>query len=138
MVIKRLFIVLCVLSIVTGCYKDDTDLGSLTTNALDPDYTGPSYITVISSTSEVITPAVTAHALEIEVNSSGFPDNVSYKLSVVDLTTGSEELVSPTVTGGDVFSYKKFDITIGQQYCYDLSVWVDYSTGRADNFCDVL
>jgi hypothetical protein len=138
MVIQRVFIAITLALALGGCYKDDTDIASLTTNPLDPDYTGPSYIEILSSQAEVITSSVTAHTIVLRVNSSIFPSGTSYDLNVKDLTTGDEVQIPATPIGSDDFTYKNFDITLGQEYCYEFSVRVDFSTGRIDRFCDTL
>lgn len=140
MVTSRIIKMLLLLMVFSGCLKDDTEISSLNTNPLDPDYTGPSYITVVRSQAEVIgtAPPIQSHAMDVEVNSSVFPAGTDYRLNVKNLTTGTETQLIASPPGSDFFTYNHDDINLGQEYCYEFSVWVNFSIGRADTFCDTL
>lgn len=126
---------LSVVLMLTACYKDDVVIEDLTYNMFDPEYTGPAFIEVTSVALQQNPPGTYNQVLNIAVKSELFPNPTSYRLFVECLNdTTNEELIQipPSI---HEFTYIKYDVEQGTEYCYDLSLRVEYSNTRADEHC---
>ena len=120
--------------LLSSCVKDDVDLATLNTNPLDQDYSGAPYITVTASNFFQFPNPV--HQVTIEVDRSILQGLNSFDLHVKDLRTSVEKNLSAGSTTS-TFVYENFDLASGvSEYCYDISVRVDFSDGPKTNFCD--
>lgn len=133
----RVALIISVLLAITSCLKDEVNVNELNTNPLDQDYTGAQYIKVLSSGLSTSAGAP-AHVMRLEVDDSDFPPGTNYDLWVKNLNNGQEERILATMIDGNEFEVVNFQAQSGFTYCYEFSVWVDYSTGPVLEFCDTL
>ena len=121
--------------LLTACYKDDVVIEDLTFNMFDPEYTGPAFIEVTSAALQQNPPGIYNQVLNIMVKSELFPNPTTYTLFVECWNdTTNEELIQipPSI---HEFTFIKYDVEQGAEYCYDLSLRVEYSNTRADEHC---
>ena len=123
------------LLMLSACYKDEVVIEDLTYNMFDPDYTGPAFIEVTSVGLQQNPPGVFNQVLNVTVKDEMFPNPTSYSLFIECLTdTTEEELVQDPADTHD-FTYIKYDVEQGMEYCYDLSLRVQFSNTRRDEHC---
>lgn len=123
------------LSILSGCYKDEVDLAALTTNPFDPGYTGPAFIAVTNESTQQVAPNVYNQVLEIAVDHGILQPAASYKLLVTDLNNDTATELQQTAPGSNTFTYTNNSVALGVEYCYTISVLVQFSTTRNEGFC---
>jgi len=132
----RTFSFLLMVFALTGCIKDTVDLDTLNSNPLDPDYAGPAYINIV--TSDFLQTPGPNHQLVIELDRSLLPSVGAFDLHIVDLQTGFEADL-PASNATTSLTYENFNLLPGvTEYCYDITVRVDFSDGPITNFCDNL
>lgn len=131
---RRTLLLLPLLAVLAACYKDDVDIDALTTNPLDPDYTGPAFITVSGNDTY---PVDTTYNQEVyvDVDASRFPGNSAYQLRVVDETNGEVTLIPQDLGTPDAFTYTNFNVELGTEYCYKISVEIQFSHSREEGYC---
>jgi len=120
---------------LSACYKDDVVIEDLTYNMFDPDYTGPAFIEVISVGLQQNPPGVYHQVLNIRVKDELFPNPTTYKLFVECLNDTTEEEIIQQLPDIHEFTYIKYDVEQGTEYCYDLSLRVEFSNTRRDEHC---
>ena len=124
----------------SSCVKDEINLDDLVTNPLDPDYSGPAYISITNTSVDTNPDGSRSHVIEVTVSDAGFPAGTDYDLHVKELDSGNETVVMANTFNGNVFSFRNDFVTVGMgvDYCYEFSVWVNYSTARPESFCEIL
>ncbi len=141
---KRLspfLLVLTLIPVLAGCYKDDLEPSTWTNNPFDPGYTGPAvfsvdttYIDVVGAPPNVITQQV----VQFRVNSALFLAPNAYQVHVTDLDNGQDVLLGQYPVGNHVFKYTKVDFTIGQELCLEVALSNANSDGRPETICATL
>lgn len=122
---------------LASCYKDDVDIAKLNTNALDPEYGGPPMFTILTDSTYQPSAGVFEHYLKIQVDASRLPYALSYDLRVEDLEDGTVTILPQTAPGAHVFDHFNGPVTLGGTYCYDISLWVQVSSGRKEQYCGI-
>jgi len=126
---------LSIVLMFTACYKDDVVIEDLTYNMFDPGYIGPAFIEVIAVGLQE-NPVDTFHqVLNIKVKSELFPNTTTYSLFVECLNDSSVEEIIQQPPDIHEFTYIKPNVEQGTEYCYDLSLRVEYSNTRRDEHC---
>lgn len=137
---KRLVPLLSLLMLLSSaCLKDDLDLAALTTNPLDPDYTGPALVELVSDTTRIVyqggMPVDTVVEQTVQVRTDLLPPGTDWKLYVTLVNTG------------EVFDYSSetpvpaerpyHHVLPGTSYCYDYQLKVQFSLTKAWRYCTV-
>ncbi|MBL7964178.1 MAG: hypothetical protein JNM31_10095 [Flavobacteriales bacterium] len=134
---KRALPLLLLVPWLSSCFKDPVDIGALNTNPLDPDYIGPPMITVLTDSTFTPAAGVFVHYLRVRVDDARFPSSTTYQLRVVDLEDGSTTNIPQNAPGGNTFEHFNSFVTLGQEYCYDLSVYIEFSSARPERHCGI-
>lgn len=124
---------------LSGCMKDELDLDALTYNPLDPDYTGPALVELVSDTTIIV-----VWGNQVLDTIVGQTINVRSDL----LEPGTDwDLYVTLVNTGEVFDYSSdtppsndrwyFHVVPGESYCYDYQLKVQYSLTKAWRYCTV-
>ena len=120
-----------------SCYKDDVVIDRMTTNVLDPDYDGAPLFTVLANTTNQTAVDTGEQYLRIQVDSTRLPYGFSYQLRVEDLGDGVVTYLPQTAPGADIFNYFNWPVLLGDTYCYDISIWVQFSSSRKEQYCGI-
>ncbi len=135
---KHLLLMLIVLSIgLSACLKDGVDVDALTTNGLDPDYTGPAIIELLSDTTFVVldqqnNPVDTVLQQVVHVREELLPPGTVWDLYIVKENTGeiidyTSDIPQPELT--------YHHVQLGMDYCYTYQLKVQYSLTKAYRYC---
>lgn len=136
---RKLFLLLPVVLGLTACLKDDLDPAALTTNPLDPDYTGPALVELVSDTTRVVT--LNGIALDtiveqtIHVRSDLLKPGTDWDLYVTLVNTGEVYDYSSDTPPSNERRY--FHVVPGVAYCFDYQLKVQYSLTKAWRYCTV-
>lgn len=137
---KRLVPLLSLLMLLSSaCLKDDLDPAALTTNPLDPDYTGPALVELVSDTTRIVyqggMPVDTVVEQTVQVRTDLLPPGTDWKLYVTLVNTG------------EVFDYSSetlvpaerpyHHVVPGTSYCFDYQLKVQFSLTKAWRYCTV-
>lgn len=134
---KKVLACLMFASMLSACYKDDVIIDRLTTNPLDPDYTGPALFTVLTDSTYEPTSGVYEQYLKIRVDGSVLPGGLVYELRIEDQQNGNvTELVQQPIGAHD-FEHFRSGVTLGNTYCYAISIQVQEASGRRETYCGV-
>lgn len=118
-----------------GCYKD-LDLDELTTNPLDPDYSGPPLIELVGATTDIVyqdgVPTDTVLRQTARVRTEAIPDLTDWHLHVENPTEGSSADAGNGVTE---ISTTTHHVVPGRSYCADYSVIAQFSQARIYTYC---
>jgi hypothetical protein len=134
---KKPFLIAGCCLLLASCYKDDVVIDKLNTNVLDPDYQGPPIFTVLIDSTNQTAVDTGEQYLKIQVDQSDFPSGFTYQLRVEDLSDGEVTYLPQTAPGANVFNYFNWPAVIGQEYCYDISIWVQFSSSRKEQYCGI-
>lgn len=124
---------------LSACLKDDLDPTALTTNPLDPDYTGPALIELVSDTTRIVytggAPVDTVVEQVVQVRTDLLPPGTDWKLYATLVNTG------------EVFDYSSetpipedrpyHHVVPGTSYCFDYQLKVQFSLTKAWRYCTV-
>lgn len=137
---KRLAPLLSLLMLLSSaCLKDDLDAAMLTTNPLDPGYSGPALIELVSDTTRIVytngMPTDTVVEQAVQVRTDLLSAGTDWKLYVTLVNTG------------EVFDYSSENpvpverpyhhVVPGTSYCYDYQLKVQFSLTKAWRYCTV-
>ncbi len=124
---------------LTACLKDDLDPAALTTNPLDPDYTGPALVELTSDTTRIImfqnVAVDTIVEQFINVHSELLKPGTDWKLYVTLVNTGEVFDYSSDTPPSDTRRYHH--VVPGESYCFDYQLKVQYSLTKAWRYCTV-
>lgn len=124
---------------LSACLKDDLDPAALTSNPLDPGYTGPALIQLLSDTTRIVytngVPTDTVVEQVVHVRTDLLPPGTDWKLYVTLVNTGqvfdySSETPQPQ---GRPYHH----VVPGTSYCYDYQLKVQFSLTKAWRYCTV-
>ncbi|HMN05647.1 MAG TPA: hypothetical protein PKD45_07965 [Flavobacteriales bacterium] len=124
---------------LSACLKDDLDPAALTTNPLDPDYTGPALIELVSDTTRIVyqggMPTDTVVEQTVQVRTDLLPPGTDWKLYVTLVNTGEvfdygSELPTPE-------ERPYHHVVPGTSYCFDYQLKVQFSLTKAWRYCTV-
>lgn len=132
---KRLLPYLLLALLFAGCYKDEVNLEELNFNLFDPDFTGEAFIHVNSVGLQQPQTNIWNQVMQISVDSDRFPNSTTYQLHVVCLNDTTSQVLVQVPAGSDDFTYVKSDVDLNTEYCYELSLQVQFSDTRADQHC---
>ena len=131
---RVLLLLLPVLALLASCYKDDVDISTLTTNPLDPDYTGPSFISVTGNDTYAVDTTFNQEVY-VTVDASQFPGNGAYQLRVEEINNGDVTLLPQDSGTPHDFTFTNFNVDVGTEYCYRISVEIQFSHTREEGYC---
>ena len=141
---KRLLPCLFALAAFTGCYKDDVDISALNTNPFDPDYTGENVFVFDDTYMESVllgSPPipVQVQVVQVHVKEDLLPSGADYAVQFTDPDVDDPVVQNP-VPGTNVFKYYRIEATAepGVEKCFELRLFNDQSTGRAEQICCTL
>ncbi len=138
---RRSILLLPLLLVLTGCYKDDIDVSTWTNNPFDPDYTGPAVFSMDTTYVELagVPPnVVSRQVFQFTVDSDLFLAPNAYQVRVTDLDNGQTALLSQYPVGSDVWRFTKIDYAFGQEVCLDVQLSNELSYGRKETICATL
>ena len=117
--------------------KNDLDLADRTSNPLDPDYTGPALIELISDTTRIVyaggMPTDTVVDQQVHVRADLLPPGTDYALYVTLVNTG--EVFDYSGSGYLPTDRPYHHVVPGVSYCYDYQLKVQYSLTKAYHYC---
>jgi hypothetical protein len=135
---KRLLPILALLSIgLSACLKDEVDVATLTTNGLDPDYSGPAIIDLISDTTIILydqqnQPVDTVVRQLVRVNETLLPPGTIWDLYIVKENTNEIIDYTSDIPQPDSTYHH---VQLGTDYCYTYQLKVQYSLTKAYRYC---
>lgn len=134
---KAPFLLLFLLPIICGsCLKDEVDIDALTTNPLDPDYTGPALIELDSASTRIVleqgVPPDTAVVPYVHVRTDLLAPGTPWDLYIVKENTGELIDLSSDVPQPDV---EYHHAQLGTNYCWSYRLKVRYSLTKEYRFC---
>lgn len=136
---SALFLIFPLALVLSGCLKDDLDPAALTSNPLDPDYTGPALIELVSDTTRIVysggLPVDTVVEQTIHVREDLLPANTNWKLYVTLVNTGEVFDYGSEVPPSQDRPYHH--VVSGMSYCYDYQLKVQFSLTKAWRYCTV-
>ncbi|MBP8824668.1 MAG: hypothetical protein KBH07_13585 [Flavobacteriales bacterium] len=136
---RKLLLILPLVLGLAGCLKDELDLSTLTYNPLDPDYTGPALVELVSDTTRVITlngvAVDTIVEQVIQVRSDLLKPGTDWDLYVTLVNTGEIFDYSSDTPPSDYRRY--FHVVPGTSYCFDYQLKVQFSLTKAWRYCTV-
>jgi hypothetical protein len=145
---KRIML-LPLLVLLTGCYKDDLAPSAWTNNPFDPDYTGTSvfhFDTTYIETVGAPPASITRQVVQFSVNSGLFLAPNEYQVRVRDLQYAVDSdpnnddpvLLPQYPAGSDVWRYTKLDFTFGQELCLEVRLANNFHYARPETICATL
>lgn len=143
MKLKPLFLLLALLPLLAGCYKDDVEPAKLTNNPFDPEYVGENiFVSDGTYTETVFIPGVgnvVRQVIAFHVRSELFLSSGStYSVQVHDQQNGQTVLLNPDPPGGNAFKYYKQNLVQGAPVCLELRLSNNLSVARAETICVTL
>ena len=132
-------LLLALLPLLMGCYKDDIDVASLTTNPFDRDYKG-SPVFEMEGTSVQVTfiPGVgnvPRQVVDFRVRNELFLSDVTYSVLLKDLGTGSTAELLQAAAGDHRFTYTRDTIIQQEPACLELRLSNNFSAAKAEVIC---
>ena len=133
---KTLALLLSIIALVCGgCLKDEVDVSKLTTNPLDPDYTGPALFELTSDSTKVIypigQPADTVVVQHVRVRTDLLSPGTPWTLYIVKEGTGEVVDYSYETPHDPLYHH----VHLGASYCFTYQLKVRYSLSKAYRFC---
>lgn len=134
---RALYLIVPLVLVLSGCLKDDLDPNALTSNPLDPDYTGPALIELVSDTTRIVysggMPVDTVVEQMVHVRSDLLPTGTTWTLYITQVNTGQvfdygSELPPPS-------DHSYHHATAGTSYCFDYQLKVQFSLTHAWRYC---
>ncbi len=140
---NALHLILALLPLLGGCYKDDVDPAKLTNNPFDPAYVGENvFVSDGTFTETVFIPGVgnvVRQVIAFHVRSELFlTSGVTYAVQVHDQQNGQTVLLNPDPVGGNAFKYYKQNLVQGLPVCLELRLSNNLSVARAETICVTL
>ena len=129
---------LCLWSLFAACKKDPVDLGTLTTNPFDADYSGAPIFTEFSVGSDTLLvngiPVIRLTAT-VQVHTELFGRPTPYVVETRLLPSGSAETISSFFITDDRLQLQLDQVEVGQQYCWALRLGNPGSFGGGNEVC---
>lgn len=137
---KQIVLLLALLPMIAGCFKNDLDPAGLHDNPFDADFDGGSIFTFDTTFIETVPadPPYVRQVFQFRVNSSWFLTPHSYQVYVHDQLTGATSYVQSPAAGSDVARYYRNEFTLGQEVCLEVGLSNNYHHGRLETICGTL
>lgn len=136
---RALFLLLPVALGLSGCLKDDLDPAALTSNPLDPDYSGPALVELVSDTTRIVysggQPVDTLVEQTVHVRTDLLSPGTDWKLYVTQVNTGEVFDYSDETPPSQERPYHH--VVPGTSYCFDYQLKVQFSLTKAWRYCTV-
>ena len=139
---KRAWLILPLITILAGCYKDEVDLPAMTTNPFDPDYTGPSvfvFDSTYAATIMVGSPPVpgTVQIVQLHLRSDLMPAGAVTSVRFKD-PEADVPVIVPPVPGTYIYRFQRNQIEPFIERCYSVALSNSFSESRAETICCTL
>lgn len=127
---------------LSGCYKDEVDLPSLTTNPFDPEYTGPSVFVFDSTYATIVmvgSPPVsgTVQIVQLHLREDLLPAGTVTSVRFKDPEADTPVIVPP-VPGTYIYRFQRNQVEPFVERCYSVALWNSFSESRAETICCTL
>ena len=139
---RRALLLLPLLAILSGCYKDEVDLPAMTTNPFDPDYDGPSvfvfdstYVATVMVGSPPIPGSV--QIVQLHLRADLLPAGAITSVRFQDPEADVPAIVAP-VPGTYVYRFQRNQIEPFIERWYSVALWNSFSESRAETICCTL
>lgn len=132
-----IYIFMCAM-LLLGCFKDEVDIDSLNFNPYDPIYEGwydTTFVEPIFDSTLVIqvSPPDYRQTVRMRVRNDLFPAPIFYYAYYRALP---DTAWLPLVVINNEFAHLRFDVTWGDEYCYDYKlVFTESFTTNTEHFC---
>ncbi len=133
-------ILLLLVPLVMGCYKDDLDVADLNNNPFDPEYVGPAVFELEGTYTQFVDLGeftVLYQVIEVRVREDLFLSSAAYTVQLTDLQLGMVQNVVPDPPGSNIWKYYR-EPAPGQEICVELRLANNQSTAGATTFCVTL
>ncbi len=135
----RLRYLIPALFLAMACGKEEVDPTALTSNPMDPAYTGPSLVVLDSayvdtvSNNGVLEPVL---FMDLHVDEARFPLPTSYVIYLHDRFTGNSDTLGPIQgTGEFAFVHPFRPVISGTNYCIDVNLGISGSRTATWTLC---
>lgn len=129
------------LTLLSGCYKDNVDVSELNTNPFDRDYEGPAVFEFEETFLQTVNIGGTNILYQIivfRVKEELFLSPASYSVQLRDLQNEDPNATATPVSPGSArFRYQRAPAP-GQQVCLELRLANNQSAARAETICATL
>lgn len=136
---RALFLLLPLAIGLSGCLKDTLDPAALTSNPLDPDYTGPALIELVSDTTRIVysggQPVDTVVEQTIHVRTDLLAPGTTWTLYITQVNTGQVFDYGNGLPPLSDHSYHH--VRSGTSYCFDYQLKVQFSLTKVWRYCTV-
>ncbi len=138
---RQLLLSILVLTLFTGCYKDEVDVSMLNTNPFDRDYSGEPVFVFEETFLQTITVGGNNLLFQIivfQVREDLFLSPTAYTVEVRDLQNQDPNAtVTPVEPGSNRFRYQRSPAP-GEEVCLELRLSNNQSAARAEVICATL
>ncbi|MBS1937890.1 MAG: hypothetical protein JSS84_08795 [Bacteroidetes bacterium] len=136
---RTLYFIVPMVLVLSSCLKDDLNPATLTSNPLDPDYTGPALIELVSDTTRIVysggQPVDTVVEQTVHVRTELLAPGTAWTLYITKMNTGQVFDYGSGLPPPSDHSYHH--TTAGTSYCFDYQLKVQFSLTKAWRYCTV-
>jgi len=136
---RTLYFIVPLVLVLSSCLKDDLNPATLTSNPLDPDYTGPALIELVSDTTRIVysggQPVDTVVEQTVHVRTDLLAPGTAWTLYITQVNTGQVFDYGSGLPPPSDHSYHH--TTAGTSYCFDYQLKVQFSLTKAWRYCTV-